>query len=133
MKTVLHGLLAVLCRQLRKLKREQEQREYEALQEQGLNPYEIYRVRDAEAAAVQAAAQQAARQKQRKAEIAAALAAEDRAHRKQIAKQEFDRQVCHHAWSCAGPEHKNMTANPTRVQTAVSLHNSGHPVVLPLQ
>jgi hypothetical protein len=113
LKTVLHGLL-VLCRQLRKLKREQEQREFEALQEQGLNPYEIYRVRDAEAAAVQAAAQQAARQKQRKAEIAAALAAEDRAHRKQVAKQEFDRQVRHHAWGSAQQtcHPSTMAANP---------------------
>lgn len=80
-------------RQLRKHKKEQERREFEALQEQGLNPYEVYRVRDAQAAAVAAAAQQAARQQQRKAEIAAALEAEARAHRKQIAKQEFDRQV----------------------------------------
>jgi predicted nucleic acid-binding Zn-ribbon protein len=80
-------------RQLRKQKQEQEQREFEALQEQGLNPYEVYRVRDAEAAAAQAAAQQAARQQQRKAEIADALEAEHRTHRKRVAKQEFDRQV----------------------------------------
>lgn len=88
--------MCVPCRQLRKQKQEQEQREFEALQEQGLNPYEIYRVRDAEAAAAQAAAQQAARQKQRKAEIADALEGEHRAHRKRVAKQEFDRQV----WLC---------------------------------
>lgn len=81
------------CRQLRKQKKEQEQREFEALQEQGLNPYEVYRVRDAEAAAAQAVAQQAARQKQRTAEIAAALEAEDRVHRRKVIKQEFDRQV----------------------------------------
>jgi hypothetical protein len=31
------------CRQLQKQKRDQEQREFEALQEQGLNPYEVYR------------------------------------------------------------------------------------------
>lgn len=88
-------------RQLRKHKKEQERREFEALQEQGLNPYEVYRVRDAEAAAVQAAAQQAARQQQRKVEIAAALEAEARVHRKQIAKQEFDRQV-RQSWSVVG-------------------------------
>jgi len=81
------------CRQLRKQKKEQEQREFEALQEQGLNPYEVYRVRDAEATAAHAAAQLAAVQRQRKADIAAALAAEDQAHRKVLAKQEFDRQV----------------------------------------
>lgn len=80
-------------RQLRKQKKEQEQREFEALQEQGLNPYEVYRVRDAEATAAHAAAQLAAVQRQRKADIAAALAAEDQAHRKVLAKQEFDRQV----------------------------------------
>lgn len=83
----------MLHRQLRKQKKEQEQREFEALQEQGLNPYEVYRVRDAEAAAARAAAQQAARQTQRQAEIAAALEAEERVHRKRLAKQEFDKQV----------------------------------------
>jgi hypothetical protein len=31
------------CRQLQKQKRDQERREFEALQEQGLNPYEVYR------------------------------------------------------------------------------------------
>jgi hypothetical protein len=93
------GVFPVLHRQLRKQKKEQEQREFEALQEQGLNPYEVYRVRDAEAAAARAAAQQEARQTQRQAEIAAALEAEERAHRKRVAKQGFDKQVgvCMHA------------------------------------
>lgn len=50
-------------------------------------------MRDAEAAAAQAVAQQAARQKQRTVEIGAALEAEDRVHRRKVAKQEFDRQV----------------------------------------
>jgi hypothetical protein len=88
------GVSAVLHRQLRKQKKEQEQREFEALQEQGLNPYEVYRVWDAEAAAARAAVQQAAQQTQRQAEIAAALEAEEQAHRKRLAKQEFDKQVC---------------------------------------
>jgi hypothetical protein len=89
--------MCVPCRQLRKQKQEQEQQDFEELQEQGLNPYEVYRVRDAEAAAAQAAAQQAARQQQRRAEIGYALKAEHRVHRKRVAKQEFDRQV----WACA--------------------------------
>lgn len=80
-------------RQLRKQKKEQEQREFEALQEQGLNPYEVYRVRDAEAAAAAAAAHAAAKQQQRKAEVAAALVAEEKVHRRQREKQDFDQQV----------------------------------------
>jgi hypothetical protein len=36
-------LVLVPCRQLQKQKRDQERREFEALQEQGLNPYEVYR------------------------------------------------------------------------------------------
>lgn len=86
-------VVCVANRQLRKQKKEHEQREFEALQEQGHNPYEVYRVRDAEAAAAHAAAQLACRQEQRKADIAAALAAEDRARKKLLAKQEYDRKV----------------------------------------
>ena len=81
------------CRQLRKQKKEQQQREFESLQEQGLNPYQVYRERDADAAATRQAAQLVANQQQRKAEIAVALAAEDKAHRKRLARQEFDKQV----------------------------------------
>eukprot|EP00879_Flechtneria_rotunda_P027825 GHRR01029829.1.p1 GENE.GHRR01029829.1~~GHRR01029829.1.p1 ORF type:complete len:219 (+),score=88.54 GHRR01029829.1:406-1062(+) len=76
------GVRADKFRQLQKQKREQEKHEFEALQEQGINPYEVYRRRDAEAAAAKAAADLAAGQAQRRAAIAAAIAEEENSIRK---------------------------------------------------
>lgn len=92
---VLHVVVFVQYRrQLRKQKHEQEQREFEALQEQGLNPYQVYRVRSQEAAAAKAAAALEAVQQQRRAKLAASLASEESTYRKQLARAEFDKQVC---------------------------------------
>jgi hypothetical protein len=85
---------AETTRQLRKQKEEQERREFELLQEQGLNPYEVYRVRSTEAAAAKAASERAALQQQRRTALAAALSKEEEAHRKQQSRADFDRQVC---------------------------------------
>ncbi|WIA22675.1 hypothetical protein OEZ85_001086 [Tetradesmus obliquus] len=87
------GQKADRFRQLQKQKRDQERREFEALQEQGLNPYEVYRLRDAEAAAAKAAAELSQQQAARMRGIAAVLDNEEKEYQKQLARQEFDRQV----------------------------------------
>eukprot|EP00775_Hariotina_reticulata_P005135 gene5135-5375_t len=80
-------------RQLQKQKREMEKREFEALQEAGLNPYEVYRTRDMEATAARAAAELTARQVERRVKIDEQLAQEDKEYRKKVAKKELNRQV----------------------------------------
>jgi adenine/guanine phosphoribosyltransferase-like PRPP-binding protein len=51
------------------------------------------RLRDAEAAAAKAAAELSKQQAARMAGIAAVLESEEKEHQKQLARQEFDRQV----------------------------------------
>jgi len=92
---VRHGVAAKaeLFQQMQSQKRDLEAREFEELLEAGLNPYAVYRQREAEAAEEKAAAALAASQADRRVKLAAALKAEERQHHRTKQRQQIDRSV----------------------------------------
>ena len=96
------NLTFVCCassRQLQKQKREVEAKEFEALAEAGLNPYQVYRQRDIQAELEAEQSALAAGQAVRQEQVLGRLAAEDREYARKKARAAADAQV---GFRCCG-------------------------------
>ncbi|KAL6756552.1 hypothetical protein V8C86DRAFT_68936 [Haematococcus lacustris] len=116
---------AALYRQLQKQKREVQDKEFQDLIEQGLNPYEIYRRRDQKAQVARQRADIRRRIEQRQVEVAAQLAREAEQHQQKLKQQERQRQA-----ALAFQREVGREAQVARTEAYMKAHTIGGQLML---